>query len=391
MRDRWPLYPISIMSFAAILLVAVLPAGAGFPGVNGQIAFVSSRDGNLEIYVMNADGGGLVRLTTDAAVDFSPAWSPDGSRITFFSNRDGTGEIYAMNADGTGVTQLTTAGGFEPAWSPDGNRIAFRSNRDGNPEIYVMNADGTVPTRITTNAAFDDFPAWSPDGTRIAFFSNRDGSFDIYVMNADGSFPTNLTFDPAVDLFPDWSPDGTKIAFRSSRDGNSEVYVMAADGSAPTRVTNNPASDDVPAWAVSNLPPAASLTLDPPVATNPVNAQHCVTATVEDAAGNPVAGVTVRFTVIGAVNTSGSATTDANGQAMFCYTGPSSPGADAIGAFADADNDATQDPEEPSGAAGKTWILPLPTLADQCRNDGWMTFGVFKNQGDCIQYVNTGK
>src|ERR687883_930796 len=107
------------------------------PAVNAlgtaQIAFASDRDGNFEIYLMDADGGGLTRLTENNAEDLSPAWSPNGSRI------------------------------------------AFVSNRDGNNEIYVMNADGTAQTRLTNNAAHDVGPAWSPDGTKIAFVSTRDG------------------------------------------------------------------------------------------------------------------------------------------------------------------------------------------------------------------------
>ena len=105
----------------------------------------------------------------------------------------------------------------------------------------------------------------------------------------------------------------------------------------------------------------ATLTLSPPTDTNPVGAQHCVTATVEDAAGNPVPDVTVQFMVTGAVTTSGQATTDDNGEAEFCYQGPALPGADAITAFADTDDDGTQDVGEPSGAATKTWVLPVTT------------------------------
>ena len=120
-------------------------------------------------------------------------------RIAFMSDRDGNFEIYVMNADGSRQTRLThdEADDSLPVWSPDG-RIAFTSDRDGNFEMYVMNADGSSPTRLTANSADDALAAWSPDG-RIAFMSDRDGNFEIYVMNADGSGQTRLTHDEADD------------------------------------------------------------------------------------------------------------------------------------------------------------------------------------------------
>jgi len=107
-------------------------------------------------------------------------------------------------------------------------------------------------------------------------------------------------------------------------------------------------------------PQPATLTLDPPAAENPVGTQHCVTATVKDVSGNPVPNVTVVFTVTGSVSTGGSVTTDANGQAKFCYTGPTQVGADAISAFADANNSGRQDPGEPEGKATKAWVAGAP-------------------------------
>jgi hypothetical protein len=222
----------------------------GAPAI-GKIAFHSDRDGNFEIYVMNADGAGQTNLTNDPAGDNFPAWSPDGSRIAFHSDRDGNFEIYVMNADGSGLGNLTNnpADDAYAAWSPDGTRIAFSSDRDGNFEIYLMNADGTGLARLTDNAAEDSPPRWSPDGTRIAFVSDRDGNTEIYVMNADGTGLARLTDNPAEDSLPSWSPDGTRIVFHSDRDGNTEIYVMNADGSGQARLTNNAAIDGFPAWS----------------------------------------------------------------------------------------------------------------------------------------------
>ena len=89
-------------------------------GAIGKIAFQTNRDGNFEIYVMNADGSGITRLTNNAARDGFPAWSPDGTKIAFVSDRDGNFEIYTMNADGTGLVNLTNnpAKDDRPVWRP---------------------------------------------------------------------------------------------------------------------------------------------------------------------------------------------------------------------------------------------------------------------------------
>ena len=224
-----------------------------------RIAFQSERDGNLEIYVMNADGSNQTRLTNNPARDYLSgwftygfsAWSPDSRHIAFMSLRDGNYEIYVMNADGSNQINLSNnvAGDNLPTWSPDGRYIAFISERDGNEEIYLMQADGAEQTNLTNNPAPDCCPSWRPDGLSITFMSLRDKLVDgesldeIYVIRTDGSEQSNLTNNQARDGRPLWSPDGRHIAFVSQRDGRNEIYVMNADGSSQTGLTNNPADD----------------------------------------------------------------------------------------------------------------------------------------------------
>ncbi|HEX7050802.1 MAG TPA: LpqB family beta-propeller domain-containing protein [Longimicrobiales bacterium] len=216
-----------------------------------KLVFVSDRDGNNEIYVVNADGSDLMRLTDDPADDRYPAWSPDGSKVAFTTNRDGNYEVYVMNANGTGLTNLTNDPDVDygPAWSPDGSKILFVSDRDGREEIYVMNADGSGATNLTNSAGADDQPVRSPDGTKIAFRSDRDGNVEIYVMNADGTGAVNVSNDDAAnDETPTWSADGERVLFRSDRDGNDELYIVGAGGGTPTNLTNTPVPDSDPAW-----------------------------------------------------------------------------------------------------------------------------------------------
>jgi Tol biopolymer transport system component len=217
-----------------------------------QLAFVSGSGIDAEIYVVNSNGTGTSRITTQVGADVNPAWSPDGGRIAFASERDGNFEIYAMNADGTNPVRLTNASAadYRPAWSPDGARIAFVSEREGNAEIYVMNADGSNPVRLTNQDAKDGDPAWSPDGSRIAFFSGRDGPPEIYVMAADGTNPSRLTTNGVPDSHPVWSPDGTTIAFsRGDNLGNNQIYVMNADGSRISRLSQFVLNGSDPSWS----------------------------------------------------------------------------------------------------------------------------------------------
>lgn len=224
-----------------------------------KIAFTSTRDGNYEIYVMNADGTGQVRLTNNPAADHYPAWSPDGTKIAFHSYRDGNAEVYVMNADGTDQTNLSNnpADDGGPTWSPDGTKIAFGSNRNGRSDIYVMNPDGTDQTNLTNSPGVDDdYPAWSHDGTKIAWASGLDqaGYREIYSMNADGTDQTRLTNNQGINYDPAWSPDSNKITFVSNQVGNYEIYVMNADGSGQAQLTNNLALDGHPDWGILKTP-----------------------------------------------------------------------------------------------------------------------------------------
>jgi Tol biopolymer transport system component len=178
------------------------------------------------------------------------AQAPQQAQIAFASERDGNPEIYVMDADGKNPRNLTNnpARDWYASWSPDGRMIAFISKRDGNYEVYVMDADGKNPRRLTNHPAEEWSPSWSPDGRMIGFTSKRDGNYEAYVMDADGKNPRNLTNHPASDWAGSWSPDGRMIAFRSNRDGNYEIYVMDADGKNERRLTSNPALDVGPEW-----------------------------------------------------------------------------------------------------------------------------------------------
>jgi Tol biopolymer transport system component len=231
---------------------------------DNKIAFESNRDGNFEIYVMNRDGTNQTRLTFDTEHDRHPSWSPDGKQITFMTNRDDHNEdndddyqIYVMNADGTGPHPLTYDKNDDrnPDWSPDGSQIVYQSKGEApnpdNYEIYVMNADGTNQNRLTHLQSAEQHPNWSPDGEQIAFSTNRAGYLQAYVMNTDGTNQHELTETSNFegDWYPVWSIEGERIAFRSSRNGDWEIFVVNADGTNPRRLTNGTGDDGGPTWS----------------------------------------------------------------------------------------------------------------------------------------------
>ena len=174
------------------------------------------------------------------------------ARIAFASDRDGNMEIYVMDADGGNPRRLTNSLFFDdrqPSWSPNGKRIAFVSEREGSREIYVMDADGKNPQNLTHNPDDNEDPSWSPDGKHIAFASSRRGNWEIYVIDADGGNLRNLTNHDFLDEWdPSWSPDGTRIAFVTTRGVNWEIYVIDTDGENQLNLTNHPDDDTDPAW-----------------------------------------------------------------------------------------------------------------------------------------------
>ncbi len=218
----------------------VTPTPVLFTDLTGKIAFMSERDyqQHSSIYVMDADGTQVHRLTDSSIWVEAPSWSPDGKQIAFdllSPEQDGsstayrTSGIYVMNADGSDRKAITTGEDYSPAWSPDGKSIAFYSVRDGKIGLYVMDADGGNERKLldSLNPPMNEAPSWSPDNQKIAYTQEPDGV--LYAIPVDlSSMPAPISHTDIRLKFPVWSPDGTMIAAYS--DPGSDIYVMNADG-----------------------------------------------------------------------------------------------------------------------------------------------------------------
>jgi Tol biopolymer transport system component len=202
--------------------------------VVGEIVLASSRGGKFQLYAADRSNlAQLAKISTDTANATDPAFSPDGSRIAFASTRDGNAEIYVMNADGTNPTRLTTDPQTDgrPAFTPDGQAVVFHSTRTaGKQQIWMVNVDGTGLTQLTRDSV-NFAPTVSPDGQLIAYVSIRDKAYDIWLMSRDGSNQRPFTRGPQQrELEPRFLRDGTLAYLVERREGNRTVQqVVRAD------------------------------------------------------------------------------------------------------------------------------------------------------------------
>lgn len=350
-------YTADCLTFGAGVAAMTLGFGGDGPESNNRVHFeaysdpllLATRDPDAtKFLVMLADNVPHSVASFDACPSTSPLSDPGRNNI----NESGAGDdietpdaIAGLNADDHILLYISYIGGAAPlachedlAQATGGDAVADEDAED----IGAFIIDQAEETEYTVD-----------------------------LVVGGQCPPVGLTFDPAPPYGPFTGEQTilfTEEITAPTVPGNYSCTVNAVmDPGGPTT-----AVEVINLTVVAGAP--ATLTLEPAAAVNPVDSEHCVTATVRDAFGNPVPGVEVVFTVTGSVMTGGTVTTDADGQAEFCYTGPPLPGADVIHAFADSNGNGTQDPGEPEGLAEKTWVLPVSTPLCEVKitNGGWI-------------------
>ena len=219
-----------------------------------KVAFVSNRDGNDEIYMMDYDGANPTRITFNKIKDYMPAWSPDQRTIAFTSYRGGSAGLYLRNIyEGTETPISTKGTNYSAAFSPDGKKLAFCSSmfEQGNSDIFIMDLETKKTKRLTYNAAADTAPSWSPTGRELAFTTDRlgQGSPQIYLMDAEGSNVRKASFGGNYHDAPAWAPTGERIAFVSRVDNTYDIYVLNLRLNQISKLTDIKMFTESPSWS----------------------------------------------------------------------------------------------------------------------------------------------
>jgi TolB protein len=223
------------------LISAITAAPAPKPGPQRRLVVSSNKDGNWDIYLVQAATGETKRLTESQFDNTQPVWSPDGARIAFVSRRENCSNLWLMNADGTGARAVTVkhTNCAHPRWSPDGTRIAFSSTKEGRPDVFVVEVATGAVTNLTTSKIACGEPEWSADGKKLSYTYYAGPAYTTRTVRANGTGHESLGGETAVDAV--WSPVGARLAFAgwSAKLEAYQVFTANADGTNRKQLTRS--------------------------------------------------------------------------------------------------------------------------------------------------------
>jgi TolB protein len=220
------------------------------------MAFSLRSGTSQDIAVMDWDGAGIHKVTSNGSQNLLPSWHPNGGSLLYTSFVRGTPDLWSVAVGGGKPRRISTQPGLNTGgvYSPDGSKIALTLSRDGNSEIYLISPDGAILRRLTNNSFIDSSPTWSPDGSEIAFVSDRYGTPQIWVMSASGSGQSKLTRKGNYNQEPSWAPrqiNGQSLIAFAARDekGAYDIFTVNRQSQEIVRLTENRGSNNHPTWA----------------------------------------------------------------------------------------------------------------------------------------------
>ncbi len=252
LRQTFRAQPGKARALAHQVADAIVLAVQGVPGfASTRIAMVGARGTQKDIYVSDADGQNIIKVTGQGAVCLSPNWWPDAKSLAYTSFHRGFPDVYRIDLVNLKRHRISAFPGMNAGAtvSPDGRQVALALSKDGNPELYAMELRTSRLTRLTRSPhSAEASPAWSPDGSQIAFVSDTSGSPQLYVINARGGSPKRISFRGGENVAPDWGPDG-RITYSSRREGRYQVCVYDPRSGATDVLTKAPYDHEDPSWA----------------------------------------------------------------------------------------------------------------------------------------------
>jgi len=215
-----------------------------------RMAYVSFQNKKPILFVQNLSASKQpAPVANYRGSNSAPAWAPDGKQLAAVLTRDGTSQIYLMNADGGNLRRLTTSSAIdtEPFFTPDGQSIYFTSDRGGSPQIYRMAASGSDPVRVTFDGDYNVSPRVSPDGKTLAYISRISGRFQLMAMDLESRQVQALT-DGLRDESPSFAPNGRIILYASDNDNRGVLAAVSSDGRFKQRLGIQAADIREPSW-----------------------------------------------------------------------------------------------------------------------------------------------
>ena len=216
-----------------------------------SILYTSYKDRSPGLYQFELFSGKEVKWSPANGRYIGGQMSPDGRYIAATLEQAGDTSLYLLDANGKMIRRLTSDPGLEvsPSWSPDGKQIVFVSDRSGSPQIYILDVASGSSRRLTYSGSYNTAPAWSPRGDRIAYTGRVGRRFAIFTIAAEGGEARQLTANSYDSEDPAWAPDGRFIVFSSNRAGRAHIYVMQAGGENQRRLQGSGGDDTKPSWS----------------------------------------------------------------------------------------------------------------------------------------------